>query len=72
MLTYKSGDNDTLLFGKHKGKTIAKIAEIEPSYLIWAHEEIPGFNLEKDTYEALLMDEAEDDHGLTHDDLLGD
>ena len=61
-----------LWFGKYKGDTVDSVAEKDPKYLIWAHEEIEWFKLPKEMYEALLMDDAEDDYGLTCEDLFGD
>lgn len=61
-----------LWFGKHKGETVDSVAENDPAYLVWAHENIDWFKLTKEQYEALLMDEAVDDYGLTDEDLFGD
>lgn len=35
MATSESRDFKPLTFGKHKGKTPSKVAEIEPSYIVW-------------------------------------
>ena len=42
-------------FGKHKGKTICFILNEDPSYLVWASENIKSFKLEQD-----ILDEAID------------
>lgn len=37
-LNLLSGESHVLDFGKHKGKTVKQVMDIEASYLIWAHE----------------------------------
>lgn len=33
-------DHTPLLFGKHKGSTPSQVADIDPTWLIWAYETI--------------------------------
>ena len=62
-----------LTFGKYKGETVDAIAAKDPSYLLWADANVSGFSLPEEMYDALKMDEAEnDDYGLTREDLFGD
>lgn len=58
-------DPNVLQFGRHMGKTIDEVAEKDPGYLIWAHENVGRFKLPDDLYQALLRDEAETDTGLS-------
>ena len=38
---YRSGDETTVVnFGRHKGQTFAKVAEVDPQYLAWAVQEV--------------------------------
>lgn len=61
-----------LWFGKYKDMTVDEVAVKDPSYLLWAHENVAGFTLPKELYDALEMDERGDDYGLTREDLFGD
>ena len=62
---YAVADDAALWFGKYKGRTVATIADIDPSYLIWAHDNVEGFKLPMDRYEELSMFvEDDEDDGL--------
>lgn len=41
MITYKY----IFTFGKHKGKTVKEIMFEDPSYLLWADDNVEGFQL---------------------------
>lgn len=41
-------------FGKHKGKTVKQVMEEDPSYLLWADDNVEGFELSN-----YLRDKAE-------------
>lgn len=36
---------DKLTFGKHLGETFEYVAETDPDYIFWMHENIDKFNL---------------------------
>ena len=59
---FSSIDEEPIRFGKHKGKTPLEIAEIDPSYLIWAYE---TFKANKpcsiELYELLRLDADDED-----------
>lgn len=48
------GLEDKITFGKYLGKKIKDILEIDPSYLIWAHNTIDWFKLEDEIYRDAL------------------
>ncbi len=52
-------DDVPLAFGKYKGKTPNEIAEIDNSYIIWLHENVPAA-VSKDLAEACYYDDSED------------
>lgn len=41
-----SDENSKMTFGKHKGKTLTQVMVIDPSYLLWAHENVDFFKLD--------------------------
>lgn len=38
-------------FGKYRGRTVKAILDIDPSYLVWAHEKTNMLKLRKDIYQ---------------------
>lgn len=51
-------------FGKHKSKTVKQVMEEDPSYLLWADNNIEGFELSdylRDKAEAYSYKEDMDD-----------
>jgi hypothetical protein len=53
---FSSIDEEPLRFGKHIGKTPLEIAEIEPSYLIWAYENVKDKPCSLELYELCQLD----------------
>ncbi len=51
MVNYKT----IMSFGKHKGKTVKEVMETDPSYLLWADDNVEGFELSD-----YLRDKAEE------------
>ncbi len=57
---------DTITFGKYKGKTFDEIADIDPDYILWLDENVKDVKLPKKWIEAVEMDVRERDSEL-HD-----
>ncbi len=55
---------DTITFGKYKGKTFDEIADIDPDYILWLDENVKDINLPKKWIEAVKMDVRERDSEL--------
>ncbi len=53
MVNYKT----VFTFGKHKGKTVKEVLFEDPSYLLWADDNVEGFDLSD-----YLRDKAEEYH----------
>lgn len=49
--------NAVLRFGRYKGLTIGEVLKDDPAYLVWAAENVDGFDLHHE-----LLSEAELDH----------
>jgi len=47
-MDYVFSRNAVVHFGKYKGKKVKQILDIDPSYLVWAKNTIPWFNLRED------------------------
>ena len=45
--------DDEISFGKYKDDTILEIIKTDPSYLGWALENVEGFELDAEAFEAL-------------------
>ena len=43
--------NNRMKFGKYKGKTLAKVKEIDEPYLRWAEEKVAGFYVDWDSFQ---------------------
>lgn len=55
---------DKFIFGKYKDRLIADVADENPSYVIWAYENVTNpkhGGVDKDFYEACLLDDYEND-----------
>ena len=63
-------DETPLTFGKYKGQTPEQIAEENPSYLIWAYENLDNKPCTKLLYYACLHDEEEKGEGSYLDGYL--
>ena len=64
MVNYKT----VFTFGKHKGKTVKQVMEVDPSYLLWADNNVEGFELSD-----YLRDKAEQySYEDNMDDLIAD
>ncbi len=64
MVNYKT----IMTFGKHKGKTVKEVMETDASYLLWADENVQGFELSN-----YLRDKAEEySYEDNMDDLIFD
>jgi len=48
---------DELEFGKHKGATVEKMLEVDPGWIRWAVENIPGLELADDVWVELRYQE---------------
>ena len=57
---------DTITFGKYKGKTFNEIADIDPDYILWIDKNVKDVKLPKKWIEAVEMDVRERDSEL-HD-----
>ncbi len=47
---------DKITFGKYKGKTFEKIADIDPDYILWLDKNVKDVNLPKKWIECVEMD----------------
>lgn len=68
MITYKY----IFTFGKHKGKTVKQVMFEDPSYLLWADDNIEGFELSDYLRDKAERFYAEDDMEPSWGDLNGD
>jgi len=50
---------DTITFGKHKGKTLNEIAELDAGYIVWLDEEIKSIKIDTDFVSQCLREELE-------------
>jgi DNA recombination-dependent growth factor C len=64
MITYKY----VFTFGKHKGKTVKQVMEEDASYLLWADDNVEGFELSDYLRDQAEQYSREDDM----DDLIAD
>jgi len=55
---------DIITFGKYKGELYDKVAELDPSYIIWIKENVKSVTLPKDYTDAIEWDimDSEDDY----------
>lgn len=47
---------DTITFGKYKGKTFDEISDIDPSYILWLRDNVDSVKLPKNFLEAVEWD----------------
>lgn len=47
---------DKITFGKYKGKTFKKIADIDPDYILWLDKNVKDVKLPKKWIECVEMD----------------
>ena len=45
-LEHTPGVNNTLTFGKYKGKTILQVIKEKPAYIVWCVRNIKNFNID--------------------------
>jgi hypothetical protein len=60
-----SDDDVPITVGKHRGKTPTEIAAIDPGYIVWMYEHIPG-SVSRDLYrdcEERTPDPGDRNHG---------
>lgn len=50
---------DIISFGKYKGKSFDEIAEIEPSYILWLHENVDSIKFSKKWLDLVEQDMRE-------------
>ncbi len=50
---------DIITFGKHKGKTLTEIAELDAGYIVWLDEEIKSIKIDTDFVSQCLREELE-------------
>jgi hypothetical protein len=48
-----------ITFGKHKGKTLNEIAELDAGYIVWLDEEIKSIKIDTDFVSQCLREELE-------------
>lgn len=48
---------DILKFGKYRGKTVAEVIDLDPSYILWMHDE-GGFVINEPVYELACVADA--------------
>lgn len=70
---------DVMTFGKYKGKKIEDVLSENPSYLVWAHDDIKWFKLEQEIYDEAVdqannkrWDNEELDNGIDIYDFMAD
>jgi hypothetical protein len=51
--------DDKITFGKYKGKSIHSVLHTDPSYLVWANDNIEWFKLTEGIYDEALSGQAE-------------
>lgn len=69
MVTYKY----IFTFGKHKGKTVKEVMFEDPSYLLWADDNVEGFELSDYLRDkAEQIDNEMNDYEPTYEDLNPD
>lgn len=55
---------DIITFGKYKGKSFNEIAEIEPSYILWLHENVDSIKFSKKWLDLVEWDAREQEEAL--------
>lgn len=54
--SYEDLINQTVSFGKYKGKTWDEISDIDPRYVLWASDNVKGVKLPQSFIDAVEMD----------------
>lgn len=63
---------DVFIFGKHKGQTVNRVLQIEPSYLLWLdRKNIVSFEIEV-LNAAIAQAETLEDYGEDNESRFGD
>lgn len=44
-----------MTFGKFKGRTVRRVMQLSPRYLLWAHESVEGFELDPELLEEVIL-----------------
>lgn len=62
-MKYEDLINQTIDFGKYKGKTWDEVSDIDPGYVLWAVDNVKGVRLPPSFIDAVEMDlrEGEED-----------
>ena len=47
---------DQIPFGRYKGKTLEEIAEIDPEYILWLHENVKTVKIPRSLWEGIEWD----------------
>ena len=47
--------SEKLTFGKYKGKTVADVLVEDPSYIVWAHENVDFFKVSTEIYQIAVV-----------------
>ena len=48
--------NKVISFGKYKHRTIREVAEIDPGYIVWVHQNVKSFEIPDNIAEACSLD----------------
>jgi hypothetical protein len=54
---------DTITFGKHKGKTFNEISNIDPDYIVWLNENVKTIKL-PEKFVDIVKTETSDLHSV--------
>ena len=58
-MKYEDLINQTITFGKYKGKTWDEVSDIDPSYVLWAVDNVKEVKLPQSFIDAVEMDQQE-------------
>lgn len=58
-MKYEDLINQTIGFGKYKGKTWDEVSDIDPDYVLWAVDNVKEVKLPQSFIDALEMDQRE-------------
>ena len=53
--TYILRVGSQIQFGKHSGKLVSEVIEIEPKYILWLHENMPSARIKQCTRDAVKL-----------------
>lgn len=58
-MKYEDLINQTITFGKYKGKTWDEVSDIDPGYVLWAVDNVKEVKLPQSFIDAVEMDKRE-------------